>query len=105
MTATEIKANYLDIYADIYRLKDNFKKVKIPHPHPGVKNIVYTVNHGTMDWIRDVYTTLFVGLAGGGGFLAGVATWTDGIYRLTWISEHQFNIIVDKKPTLVAPRY
>ena len=49
MVGTEIEANYLDICKDIFKLKENFKKVKIPHSHSSVKNIVYTVDHGT--WI------------------------------------------------------
>ena len=48
-----------------------------------------------MDWIEGDYTTLSVSFLG--RVEAGVATWNDGIYRLTWISDHQFNMIADGK--------
>ena len=86
----EVISTYRLIDENIGTMYRNVEEIKNPPHHWGVKNIVYTFDYGTMDWVRDVYTTLTI-------TINRVVPGKDvrGIYRLTLISDNQFNIIVD----------
>ena len=76
-----------EIHRQITDIERRVSDSIFPHHYTRIVNAAYTVDGGIVDWIKTRRTTLRTSK------IRNIS----GIYRLTWISNEQFNIVAGNK--------